>query len=175
MAYELESVRTQGMDLNVVTDIATIPITLAEVKDHLNIDFNSADNKLRNLLESAFREVELFTQKALKAKTVIQSYTEINGTIELAFTPVQSIVSVTDSDLVTITDYTSSFDNTKISAYSASGIVITYTAGYSTLPSDLKNAILDIIAVDYDDTVADKRLALKEVKDRIRHYRPMYV
>jgi len=177
MSYELESVRTHGMDLTVVTDsiAVTSVISLAETKSHINVDFNDSDAKITELLKSAFREVELFTQKSLKTKTVRQSYQEINGTIELSYTPVSSIVSVTDSNLVTFTGYTTSFDNTKISAYSASGIVITYTAGYSTIPSDLKNAILDIVAVDYDDSVTDKRLALKEVKDRIRHYRPMYV
>jgi len=177
MAYELESVRTQGMDLTVVTDSIAVTsiIPLSEVKVHLNVDFNDSDAKITELLKSAFREVELFTQKSLKTKTVRQSYVEINGTIELAYTPVQSVISVTDSNLVVLTDYTTSFDLTKFSAYSASGIVITYTAGYSSLPADIKNAILDIVAVDYDDTVADKRLALKEVKDRIRHYRPMYV
>lgn len=177
MTYELESVRTHGMDLTVITDTIAVTsvITLSEVKSHINVDFNDNDAKIIELLKTAFREVELFTQKALKTKTIRQSYIEINGTIELAYTPVQSITSVTDSDLVTLTDYTKSFDNTKISAYSASGIVVTYSAGYTTLPSDLKNAILDIVLVDYDDSVVDKRLALKEVKDRIRHYRPLYV
>ena len=177
MTYELESVRTQGMDLTVVTDSIAVTsiIPLSEVKAHINVDFSDSDAKITELLKSAFREVELFIQKALKTKTVRQSYVEINGTIELAFSPIQSIVSVTDSDLVAFTDYTKSFDNTKISAYSASGIVITYIAGFTSLPADIKNAILDIVAVDFDDTVTDKRLALKEVKDRIRHYRPMYV
>lgn len=177
MSYELESVRTQGMDLTVVTDsiAVTTIIPLSEAKAHINVDFSDDDAKITELLKSAFREVELFTQKALKTKTIRQSYVEINGTVELAFTPVQSVISVTDSDLVVLTDYTTSFDSTKFSAYSASGIVITYTAGYASLPADLKNAILDIVAVDYDDTVQDKRLALREVKDRIRHYRPMYV
>jgi uncharacterized phiE125 gp8 family phage protein len=177
MTYELESVRTHGMDLTVITDTIAVTsvITLSEVKSHINVDFNDNDAKIIELLKTAFREVELFTQKALKTKTIRQSYIEINGTIELAYTPVQSITSVTDSDLVTLTDYTKSFDNTKISSYSASGIVVTYSAGYTTLPSDLKNAILDIVLVDYDDSVVDKRLALKEVKDRIRHYRPLYV
>ena len=136
MTYELESVRTQGMDLTVVTDsiAVTTIIPLSEVKAHINVDFSDSDAKITELLKSAFREVELFIQKALKTKTVRQSYVEINGTIELAFSPIQSIISVTDSDLVAFTDYTTSFDNTKISAYSASGIVITYTAGFTSLP-----------------------------------------
>jgi cystathionine beta-lyase/cystathionine gamma-synthase len=149
MTYELESVRTQGMDLTVVTDsiAVTTIIPLSEVKAHINVDFSDSDAKITELLKSAFREVELFIQKALKTKTVRQSYVEINGTIELAFSPIQSIISVTDSDLVAFTDYTTSFDNTKISAYSASGIVITYTAGFTSLPADIKNEILDIKAI----------------------------
>lgn len=177
MSYELESVRTQGMDLTVLTDNVSVTsvISLADVKSHISVDFNDNDAKITELLKTAFREVELFTQKSLKTKTIRQSYTEINGTIELASTPVQSIASVTDSNSVAITNYTTSFDKTKISAYSSTGIVVTYTSGFSNIPSDLKNAILDIVLVDYDNSVTDKRLALKEIKDRIRHYRPKYV
>jgi hypothetical protein len=126
------------------------------------------------LLASAFREVEIFTQKALKTKTLRQSFKEINGTIELVYSPVQSITSVTDANNVALA-YTSSVDKTKISAYSANGIKITFVAGYTSLPADLRNAVLDIVAVDFDNKVEDKRLALKAIKDRIRHYRPIYV
>ena len=175
MTYELEPVRTQGMDVTIVCDALAIPITLTEVKEHLNVDFTDQDDKLTALLASAFREVELFTEKGLKTKTVRLSYTEINGTVQLPFDPIQSITTVTDIDGVTITDYDLSGDKTKLSAYSASGIKITYVCGFATLPQDLKNAVLDIIAIDFDNKVEDKRLALKAVKDRIRHYRPLYV
>lgn len=175
MTYELEPVRTQGMDVTIVSDALAIPITLTEVKEHLNVDFTDQDDKLTALLASAFREVELFTEKGLKTKTVRLSYTEINGTVQLPFDPIQSITTVTDIDGVTITDYDLSGDKTKLSAYSASGIKITYVCGFATLPQDLKNAVLDIIAIDFDNKVEDKRLALKAVKDRIRHYRPLYV
>ena len=174
MTYELESVRTQGLDVTIISDALAIPITLAEVKTHVNVDFADHDVLLTSLLASAFREVELFTQKALKTKTVRQSFKEINGTVELVYSPVQSITSVTDASNVTLA-YTYSPDKTKVDAYSASGIKITFVAGYSSLPSDLRNAVLDIIAVDFDNKVEDKRLALKAIKDRIRHYRPIYV
>jgi len=174
MTYELEPVRTQGLDVTITSDALAIPITLAEVKDHVNVDFADHDAQLTNLLASAFREVEIFTQKALKTKTLRQSFKEINGTIELVYSPVQSITSVTDANNVALT-YTSSIDKTKISAYSANGIKITFVAGYTSLPADLRNAVLDIVAVDFDNKVEDKRLALKAIKDRIRHYRPIYV
>jgi hypothetical protein len=174
MTYELEPVRTQGLDVTITSDTLAIPISLSEVKSHVNVDFADHDGQLTNLLASAFREVEIFTQKSLKTKTIRQSFKEINGTIELVYTPVQSITSVTDANNVVI-DYTSSVDKTKISAYSASGIKITFVAGYTSLPADLRNAVLDIVAVDFDNKVEDKRLALKAIKDRIRHYRPIYV
>lgn len=174
MAYELESVRTQGMDLTILSDGLAIPITLAEVKAHLSIDFNDQDDYLSALLASAFREVELFTQKSLKAKTIRQSYKQINGCIELAYTPVTSITSVKDFSAVDVT-YEKSFDGSKIYAYSQNGIVIVYVAGFTTIPPDLKFAVLDIVQIDFDSKIEDKRLALKGVKERIRHYRPAYV
>lgn len=178
MTYIPELVKTHGMDLTIVSDALAIPITLAEVKQHLDIDFTDQDDKLTALLASAFREVELFLQLGLKTKTVRMSYMQINGTVLLPYYPVQSITSVTDLDnvaLVEDVDYSFSGDKTKISAYSQNGIKVTYVCGYTTLPSDIKNAILDVVAVDFDNKVEDKRLALKSIKDRIRHYRPIYV
>lgn len=174
MAYTYETVRTYGMDLVIVSDSLDIPITLSDVKEHLSIDFNDQDTYLQNLLESSFREVELFINKGLKTKTIRQSYKTINGTVELMFSPVQSITSVTDFNLVAL-DYTTSYDLTKVNAYSDAGIIITFTGGYTTLPKDIEYAILDIIAVDFDKDITDKGKAIKEIKDRIRHYRPKYV
>lgn len=178
MAFELEVVKTQGMDLVVTSDSLPIPISLSVVKEHLNIDFNDEDDKLTALLASAFREVELFIECGLKTKTVRLSYTQINGTVLLPYAPIQSITSVTDFDgtpLVIEKDYSLSGEKTKLSAYNGGGIKVTYIAGFTLLPKDIENAILDIIAVDFDNKVEDKRLALKAIKDRIRHYRPVYV
>lgn len=178
MTYQLESVKTHGMDLVVTSDSLPIPITLDTVKQHLNIDFNDHDDKLNALLASAFREVELFTECGLKTKTVRLSYEQINGTILLPYAPIQSITSVTNNEgtsLVLGTDYELSGEKTKLSAYNSNGIKLTYVCGFASLPKDIENAILDIIAVDFDNKVEDKRLALKEIKDRIRHYRPIYV
>ena len=178
MGYDLESVKTQGMDLVVTSDSLPIPITLATVKEHLNVDFNDQDDKITALLASAFREVELFTECGLKTKTVRLSYTQINGTVLLPYGPVQSITSVFDLDgkaLVLDTDYELSGEKNKLIAYNGAGIKIVYVCGFTSLPKDIENAILDIIAVDFDNKVEDKRLALKAIKDRIRHYRPVYV
>jgi hypothetical protein len=96
----------------------------------------------------------------------------------LPFAPIQSITTVVDFDnkaLVLDTDYELSGEKTKLSAYNGGGIKITYVCGFTSLPKDIENSILDIIAVDFDNKVEDKRLALKAIKDRIRHYRPIYV
>lgn len=174
MAYTYETVRTYGMDLVITSDSLDIPITLSDVKAHLSIDFDDQDTYLTNLLESSFREVELFLCKGLKTKTIRQSYKTINGTVELMYSPVQSITSVTDFNLVAL-DHTTSYDLTKVNAYSDAGIIITFVGGYTTLPKDIEYAILDIIAVDFDKDIADKGKAIKEIKERIRHYRPKYV
>jgi len=178
MTYQPELVKTQGMDLVIVSDAVAIPITLAKVKEHLNVDFDDQDDKITDLLASAFREVELYLELGLKTKTVRMSYVQINGTVLMPFSPIQSITSVTDLDgtaLVEGTDYSFSGDKTKISAYSQNGIKVTYVGGFTSLPADIENAILDIIAVDFDNKVEDKRLALKAIKSRIKHYRPIYV
>jgi len=174
MTYIPEKVRTYGMDLIITSDSLPIPITLTEVKQTLSIDYNDSDTYLTRLLEGAFREVELYIQKGLKTKTIVQSYKTINGTVELMFSPVQSITSVKNFNNEDVT-YTTSHNNTKLNAYSDSGIIITFVGGFTTLPTDIKNAIIDIVAVDYDNAVGDKAKAIAEIKGRLRHYRPKYV
>jgi uncharacterized phiE125 gp8 family phage protein len=178
MSYELDSVRTQGMEVVVISDLFPIPITLAKAKNYLNVDFTEHDDRISSLISSAFREIELFTELGLKPKTVRLSYTEINGTVLLPFYPIKSITSVTDLDglaLVNEIDYQLSNEKNKLSCYNSNGIVITYECGYTSLPRDLENAILEIVGVDFDNKSEDKRVALKSIKDRIRHYRPIYV
>lgn len=174
MTYLPENVRTYGMDLTVTSDSLPIPITLTEVKQTLAIDFDDSDTYLTRLLDGAFREVELFIQKGLKTKTIVQSYKTINGTVELMYSPIQSITSVKDFNNADVI-YTLSHDKTKLTSYSDSGIIITFVGGFTTLPTDIKNAIIDIVAIDYDNKVDDKAKAIAEVKNRLRHYRPMYV
>lgn len=174
MTYIPESVKTYGMDLAITSDSLPIPITLSEVKDALKIDFNDSDTYLTSLLDGAFREVELYTQKSLKVKTVVQSYKTINGLVFLAYTPVNSISSVKNF-AGTDVEYSTSKNYSKLEAYSDSGIAITYVTGFTTLPADIKNAIIDIVAVDFDSAVADKAKAIAEIKGRLKHYRPAYV
>lgn len=178
MAYIPEVVRTRGLEIKVVEEISPLSeiVTLDQIKEHLNVELNDDSNnqKLDMLKYSAIHEVETYIQKNLKLKRMIQSYIEVNGTIDLYFGPVSEIETVKDAagnDL----SHTVSELNGKITAYSSGGMVVTFIGGYFPLPNDIQNAVLDIIAVDFDNSVEDKKLAIRAIKERIRHYRPVYV
>jgi hypothetical protein len=178
MAYIPEVVKTRGLEIFTVEEISPLSevVTMDQIKEHLNIELNDDSNnqKLDMLKYSAIHEVETYIQKNLKLKRMIQSYIEINGTIDLYYGPVSEIETVKDSagnDL----SHTVSDLNNKITAYNSGGMVVTFIGGYSPLPYDIQNAVLDIIAVDFDNSVEDKKLAIRAIKERIRHYRPVYV
>lgn len=178
MAYIPEVVKTRGLEIKMVEEITPLAevVTLDQVKTHLNIEISNNDDnqKLSDLRYSAIHEVETYIQKNLKPKRMIQSYIEVNGTIDLYYGPVTEIESVKDAAGADLS-HTVSELNQKISAYSSGGMVVTYIGGYLPLPFDISNAVLDIIAVDYDQAVEDKKLAIRAIKERIRHYRPIYV
>ena len=178
MAYIPEVVKTRGLEIKVVEDLYPLMqiVTMDQIKQHLNIELNDDSNnsKLDMLKYSAINEVETYVQKNLKSKRMIQSYIEVNGTIDLYYGPVTEIESVKDSAGNNLSHTVSDLNN-KITAYNSGGMVVTFVGGYSPTPYDLQNAVLDIIAVDFDNSVEDKKLAIRAIKERIRHYRPVYV
>lgn len=178
MAYIPEVVKTRGLEIKMVEEITPLSevVTLDDVKRHLSIEINDNTNnqKLSDLRYSAIREVETYILKNLKPKRMIQSYIEVNGTIDLYYGPVTEIESVKDAAGNNLS-HTVSELNQKITAYNSGGMVVTYVGGYLPLPFDIQNAVLDIIAVDFDNSVEDKKLAIRAIKERIRHYRLVYV
>lgn len=178
MAYIPEVVKTRGLEIKMVEEISPLSqvVTMDQIKQHLNIELNDDSNntKLDMLKYSAVHEVETYIQKNLKLKRMIQSYIEVNGTIDLYYGPVTEIESVKDSAGNNLSHTVSDLNN-KITAYNSGGMVVTYIGGYLPLPYDIQNAVLDIIAVDFDNSVEDKKLAIRAIKERIRHYRPVYV
>lgn len=178
MAYIPEVVKTRGLEIKMVEEISPLSqvVTMDQIKQHLNIELNDDSNntKLDMLKYSAIHEVETYIQKNLKLKRMIQSYIEVNGTIDLYYGPVTEIESVKDSAGNNLSHTVSDLNN-KITAYNSGGMVVTYIGGYLPLPYDIQNAVLDIIAVDFDNAVEDKKLAIRAIKERIRHYRPVYV
>lgn len=121
------------LQIEVIEDLATEPVTLQEAKDFLNIDFADWDTLLTMLITASRQESERVTGKAYGAK-VIQvtgnTQTDQEGNVEKIY-PITPFVS--DEDWV---------DEDENTDYR-------YNAGYTTLPIDLKVAILQRVATGY--------------------------
>ena len=156
----------------VVTPPATEPVTLAEAKEHLRVDFTEDDSLISSLISAARQFVERGTGRALVSRIVRANYTEWAQEIILPLNPVTAISSVKyrDSDGVLQTlplaDY--QLDNQALPArikpaYGISwpaarhgdydAVQVEFAAGYGDMgeiPGDLRHAVLFMVAHFYE-------------------------
>lgn len=143
-----------------ITDIATEPVTLAEVKQHLNLQFDTAgsyefdddDTKLTALITQCREELEQYTGLTFAPKTLKAIIRNECGNIEIPFGPVTTLTSIKDVDGVTLTDTTVRGNQFKwIESPKSCYLEVNYEAGYATLPVGLKRALLEEIAFRYNN------------------------
>ena len=149
-------------DVTADSDI-TEPVTVQEVKDYLRLegfiddsdslstDFDDDNTLISELITSAREGLEEWTGLSLIPKTLEIEFTNLAGNYKIPFGPVVSITSLTDSDddLTAITVYTTTSDLSKLKTPLQAEMIMTYEAGYSTLPKRLKEAILKEVAYRY--------------------------
>lgn len=144
-------------------------VTLTEVKEHLRVDTTDEDALHESLRTTASRVVEERVGKALGAQTWVYSLWGLSGTqsVKLPVTPVTALTSVTyyDEDDVQQTLDTANFylfkDDDQAFIEPKSGndwpstfdrpdaISITFAAGFTTVPENLKQAALLLVGL-YD-------------------------
>lgn len=142
--------------INIDTDVTTEPVTLTEVKQHLNMqfdtdesyEFNDDDTYLTDLITECREILEKVTGYSLAPKTITATINNSIGSFELPYGPViGDITTITDEDGEDIDDVTvRSGKIVTCGAYQ----VVTYNAGYETLPAGLKRALLEEIAWRYN-------------------------
>src|SRR5689334_25439253 len=94
------------IEVEVVTDITAEPVILAEVKQHLNLQFdtsgsyqfNDDDTKLNALITQCRDELEQYTGLSFAGKTLKAILRNECGNIEIPFGPVTAITSIKDID-----------------------------------------------------------------------------
>jgi hypothetical protein len=122
----------------------TEPVTLQEAKDWCRIDVNDDDTLITSLITAARIMCENYANLSFINRTVTAKIKNRLGGFNPPYGPLKEITSATDSDGNAITDF--DFDN----AYPGN-VTIVYTAGYDTLPVNLKTAILNQIAFLYEN------------------------
>ncbi|HRI24356.1 MAG TPA: head-tail connector protein [Ferruginibacter sp.] len=142
----------------------TEPVTVAEAKNFCQIDVDDDDDLVEMLITACRVECEQLTNIGFIRRTIIASINNANGSGYLPFGPHGDIESVTDSDDVDV-DYEATNSSFKqLLTPCSDRLIVTVDAGYETLPSHLKMALLECIHYRYD-----------ERKSRETQYPPVYL
>lgn len=150
------------------------PLTVADVKLHLRMTSDTTeDNLIASLITAAREYCEKYTGRAFATQTVVlylDAWPSVDY-IELPLSPLQSVTSVkykdyaaTETTMTVTTQYLVDSDSPtgrivlpygvswpSFTAYPYNPIAITYKAGYTTLPKSLRQAMLLLIGLWYEN------------------------
>jgi len=162
------------MKYNLITPASTLPVSVADAKSHLRVTHSNHDNLIEDLIWGAAREFENRANVVLSAQTwdLVMDSDEVKERIEFLKYPVLGVTSIsyydTDNTLQTVTGTSSnreyiSFINGRPAAVDfivdetpstydrVDAMTIRFLAGYSTLPYDIKQALLAWIFRMYEN------------------------
>lgn len=163
------------MGLTQTSAPATEPVTRAEAKLHLKVDFTDDDDLIDGLIAGARQMAEAYTQRQFITATYTQTYSDFPGgygIIQLERTPLDSISSITYYDTngtqqTLSTDVYESVSNDtcafvvlkpgqtwpSVQSDKYEAVTVAYTAGYGAattdVPATARNGILRLVADMY--------------------------
>ena len=133
----------QVIDYTLTETYVTEPVTPTEAKAWCRVLTGTAEDTIFDIIIPAARiAVEKFTGLSLVSKTAVVKMLVPEGMFELPYGPVTSTPTWTDFEGNPITVETQGFDFPKVQYNWNSFINATYDCGYSTIPQELKVAIL---------------------------------
>lgn len=180
--YEYES--TAYWDLNTYSD-STKVVTLTEVKAQCRITHTDEDTLINDLIDAATSWAEKYTRRKFLTQTCIDYLDSFPTIIRPRYSPLIAVTSIqyVDTDGNTQTWSNAEYDDDTDTepgriqpAYNCSypsirsqmnAITLTYTAGYGTaatdVPSNIRHALLLLVAHLYENREATSEVALLEV------------
>ena len=134
----------------------TEPVLLVDAKAWLRIDLSDDDALLTALIKAARIACEKYANQSFISRTVTAKISNGLGNFYLPYGPVILVTSVKDGD--------TALSNYDVATPYVSDLTVVYTAGYSTLPEDIKVAIKAQIGFMYENRGdAEKASGLSEV------------
>lgn len=180
------------MIYNLITPATTLPVSVEDTKRHLRVTHSEHDDLVSDLISAAVKEFENRTNECLIAQTwdMVLNQAEVVSRILIFKFPVASITSVSyyDADNAgqTTTDYTLfsngrpasiRFDCDSDSVPSTydrdDSMTIRFVGGYTSLPFDIKQAILARVFRIYEnpnDPVTEKMSYFDKIATNYRAY-----
>ena len=139
------------MEIKIVTDISVEPVTLQEAKDYLRISNDAENSLIQELITSARQRLEKFTNLSFGVKTLKCRWDYVNGWVEIPYQPNAVISACVNDANVALTYETKGLEYKYLYCNKATGVTITYTAVFTTLPKALKEAILKEVSTSYEN------------------------
>jgi uncharacterized phiE125 gp8 family phage protein len=172
------------MQIQITTPPDYLPVSVAVVKDYLDVGFDTHNDLIENLIKSSTRRVEEYCSTSLQEQTLTVFFEyDKDGEYTLPNAPHKTLTSFksiykegVETDLVLNTDFykvgltsftleTSKIDN----AFQA-----VYVAGYDTIPTPILEAIKMMVKDQYDHrgAIMDGSYTMsQEVKSKLAPFR----
>ena len=160
--------------MNIITPPTDNLVTLAQLKEHLVIDFSDDDTRLNLLLETTRDFLENQTNQCLDSQMWEEKFPHFYSVTKLKKNPLQSlVVTYYDSDnalqtldtndyLITKTTHQSEVEAITIypNTYARKDAVIfTYGCGYSSVPAVMQQACL-LLAASWNESLSMSSAAI---------------
>lgn len=146
--------------VSLIADAAVEPVSRTDAKNWMRIDYTDDDTLIDSLISAARQHLEKLTGRSLSNKKYSVNI-ELRGTqnewvIELPYSPVICVDSVNlkeginDNELLTVNDDYEVIGG-KLWIYAQGIYTVVYQAGYGSIPYDLRNDILTLVAWMYEN------------------------
>jgi hypothetical protein len=145
----------------VLSDVVVEPVSLTDAKNWMRISYTDDDSMIKELIQSARKHIEFLTGVSFGSK-LLKANIELTGTIpgvwmvDLPYGPMICVNEVKwktgfnqFESLVKNDDY--EIIGNKLWFYYEGNYTITYQAGYSSLPEDIKSDILTLVTWSYEN------------------------
>lgn len=156
------------------TDSSSEPVSVAQAKEHLRVTHTDDDTYIGNLITAARQSIEVSTRRAVGSGQTYEAgyelFPSVYNRLVIPNPPLGSVSSLkyydVNNSLVTVdsSNYTvenqasgvsylalnDGYSRPTVSKERVAPVLVTFTAGYSTLPMPLHQAILLLVAHYYD-------------------------
>lgn len=156
-------------------------LTASDVKDALRITFTDDDTYITGLIVSARQAIEKYCGIAIGAQTITCTV-DLNAweEVEIPYGPIDTVTASYKSDFneyttaIAFEDYdTDGEDYKTFTPFTSGRWKLVYDCGYTTLPADLKNAWLRLIAWYYENR-GDTGTIPASLKPELINYRRLF-
>lgn len=152
--------REEGLRVSVTTDAASEPVSTADMKSYLKVDYNDDDDEIDEMVVAARKFVEGYIGRKLGSQTLKATWTKYHKLTRLPYAPINSVTTVKTIDQDTETTLTEDSDYyvlggdvdkyLEFSSAGSTGLEVVYTAGYTTIPDAIIKAIKRLVAKMYE-------------------------